>query len=312
MKLKQTKTNIQKLAMIKRITCFVFFVIFFSQVVMGQQTVQITEFVTDGKRYEGKIGDYDISMYLQSVEGSPGHRNIYSVKGWYYYEKYQKKISLVGIRDLGKITLYHFEEKGNENAVLNFKLESDGGFWDDMELYHEISDWNEKIVLTDTSFSGKVRGNWKSQTSTLPFLLYEADLRVQKQKALLKIQSDNKKHVVSLGELGIFPLGNTLRNYKWVGKELVILLDFEHPSRAYALGMCGAGSDSGIILLRFDQDFQLVEIRKELLSSCVRSFAPDVKQLGKGIVEYRVRDFQDKLIKVVTLDEKRMTMKVQE
>ncbi|PJJ10296.1 hypothetical protein CLU83_3698 [Flavobacterium sp. 1] len=74
------KKNILLFFFLTTLTCF-------SQ----QKNISIESFRTNDRIFYGSIDDkYDITIYLKVENFSEDHLYVFSVKGWYYYNKVKK------------------------------------------------------------------------------------------------------------------------------------------------------------------------------------------------------------------------------
>ncbi|MDR2121518.1 MAG: hypothetical protein LBP34_00195 [Flavobacteriaceae bacterium] len=249
----------------KKFVLFLF--ILFSIGLFAQKGVfQIKKDTIRNRTFTGKIGNYPVTLHLEYANLSDGHGGIYSLRGWYYYDKYKKQIPLVGIYD-GGYTLYVFNDKKLEKKVVDFKWESNtDSFWDYVDKYKNLHGYKEKLIFTEGIYFND-RGiikEWNDGKKKLKFELNDSDSGILEYKEFL-IFPDN--HQVNLPE-SLHDRGFELVNYKMTDRGAEVLLEYNYFMRAYALGTCGVGAEVGYWLLKFDQSNQLQEQKRIPLESC--------------------------------------------
>ena len=229
-------------------------------------SVSVKNIVTNEKFINGKIDDkYDITIYLKFSNYSDGSFAIYSVSGYYYYNKIKTNIPLVGIYD-GGLTLYQFSSKEKEDAILNFGLSgTEGlGFWEQIDKYKNASEFKEKFTIEyQTTF-----GTWIKNGKTHKLTFNTDDIKIIKEDEYLFINANKKLKTINFRDLPINVHGLQIINFSNDSLENKYLLKYEYSSRSYALGMCGAGSEIGYIILTFDKQYNLIKHENLDIESC--------------------------------------------
>src|ERR1700750_1641802 len=82
------------------------------------QKVELKAVTDSSQIFKGEIAGVPVTMQLHFAGIADCSLYQYFVDGWYYYDKYQKKIPLTGIYDYGKLSLYHFGNKQKQNSKL--------------------------------------------------------------------------------------------------------------------------------------------------------------------------------------------------
>lgn len=129
--------------------------------------------ISDGI-FSGIIDEkHDITIYLKKYKNSDSHKAFYSLKGWYYYDKYEVKIPIVGIYSpYGKLTLYVLNDTKTEEEIANLTYgDEEAIFWDQIEEIEKLADFKEKFVF-DTNGEEK---SWISNNKTLKLGIYNID-----------------------------------------------------------------------------------------------------------------------------------------
>lgn len=271
--------------------------------------VSLDKITTDEKLFTGRIdGQYEITLYLKFHEFSPEHGRIYSLSGWYYYDKIKTKIPLVGIYD-GTLTLYVFKSKEKQDTVLNFKKEGKG-FWNDLQDLKNMEGFDEKFIYSNDV--SDIIGEWISGTKSLNLEIFGSDISVYNEAEYLKIQNSSVIKSVKIYDLGIFDREFTLVNYISSKNGTKILLKYDYLSNLFVNGMCGAGEEIGYIVLKYDNSFILTDKQRVEIESCYNgTYSEAIKGTNKDVKTYKVTD-KDNKTKKVTINEKTVEVKIEE
>lgn len=237
----------------------------------------------------GQIDKYPITIYLKFNRYSNYHAGVYSVKGWYFYDKVKTKISIAGLCDNNDLVLYSFQDTSKSNELLYFRVMKEN-HWEDMDYYKNLSGYSEKFVLNDSSYY------WTNNKKTLSVNLQDKDFSINKTLELLRF---NPETAFDLNNFG-----GWVWNFKIKAqKEHNFILEYECASRLYVMGMCGAGVEKGFMLLKFDKDFNLSSYQDFVYESCNNSIAnEEQKEISKNLVEYYCVDFMNDKSYVLVVD----------
>ncbi len=272
---------------------FFVFVIQNNLYTFGQFSDSVEEVVTDDRIFSGSINDkYNITVYLKYYNPSDGHANIYSVKGWYYYNNVQKKIPLIGIYD-GDLTLFVLKTQEKIDSISNFLYNGDS-FWDKMEYLENISGFDEKFIIGLNKVNEWISGNKK-----LTLKLYSNDFQIKSRIEYLKIRINDNVKYVNLNDIAFYDSDFSLVNSIHNENDIRFLLKFDYQSRPYALGMCGAGSEIGYLILKYDGHLNFIESQRVLLESCEYGITNEELQVSdRNIKSYIITDNDSKSSKV--------------
>ncbi|WP_449399859.1 hypothetical protein [Chryseobacterium wanjuense] len=72
------------------------------------QKVELKKITDSSQIFKGEIAGIPITLQLKFSGIVDCHQYQHFVDGWYYYDKYQKKIPLTGVYDLGNLYLFNF------------------------------------------------------------------------------------------------------------------------------------------------------------------------------------------------------------
>lgn len=82
------------------------------------QKIELKKVTDSSQIFKGEIAGTPVTMQLYFAGIADCSLYQYFVGGWYYYDKYQKKIPLTGIYDYGKLSLYNFGTRQKQNAKI--------------------------------------------------------------------------------------------------------------------------------------------------------------------------------------------------
>lgn len=293
--------------------------------VNAQTTVVLEEYETRSQVITAQLGEElgemtPVTIGLNVENGSSGHRDWYSVSGWYQYEgKNQPRIPLVGIYTYD-LTLYHFNDEALMDSVVNFGYDDYDrfGFMEMMERYHTMGDFLEKITfgrmegtLRDREeYTGGLQGEWTDGDTSISLVAFNTDLHILQHHSVLNIHHRNRDFRVALNRLGIptvYPGEYSIEGYKVVDDTLRVVLSYDRTAAAYALGMCGAGSETGFLWLELDEEGRLLTLEDYLLESCLQNIHSESGYRDENEENYIVTD-NEGLGWYLTLDRRTMTL----
>ncbi len=207
---------------------------------------------SDGKRFY---------IQLQFEQISDAHLSVYSVKGYYCFEKNAIHVPLVGIYDFNVgLTLYRFKTKKQQDQLLHFELSGTSNFWEELDQYDNLKGYTEKIIVRS-----KNDGVWLDAKHSYKTTLTTNKLDFYYTNEWLTYK--NQRLNVSTLKLNVCDF--TLLNYKIKNNDLKVLLAYSFASRSYALGMCGAGVESGFLMLHLDSNLHFKKKEIVALESCL-------------------------------------------
>lgn len=210
--------------------------------------------------FEGKAiladengNDYPITIHVSLFEQS-SYFYAFSVKGWYYYDRYKTKIPLVGILDNSGLVLFNFEDEAKMREVLHINDNTWNDWeWEDfidkrkrMDLFKEKFDFSEKM--------------WVSGKKSLRFKVHNQH-RLTNHEEYLKLNS----HDSTL-------LPDNHWQYRILSQnENKFILKYSHPSRRNMFeGRCHLGMEEGFLELTIRDDIS-IESKDYLIESCLQS-----------------------------------------
>ncbi|MDG1014982.1 MAG: hypothetical protein P8O09_07185 [Flavobacteriaceae bacterium] len=282
----------------KHITTYIL-IILSIQLFAQKKHPRVEQIVVQDKIFNGRIDKYPITIYLKYKQFSNYHFGVYSVQGWYYYDKVKTKIPLTGLYNYPNLTLYHFNDTDKNNELLNFREMKDN-HWDDMEYYENLKDYKEKFVLSDN------QNYWLNGSESLEVKLFQEDLSIEKVNEYLLLDSTTAFDLHNFGDWTWNFEITAYKNNKFI-------LQYEHSSRLYAMGQCGAGTEKGFFELEFNSDNKLIQYQKFVIGSCNSSISNEEKvKLNSQIIIYHCYDYKNKKTYTLTVDTGKLKIEKEE
>lgn len=256
----------------------------------------VQSITTNEKVLKGRIDKYPITIYVQYHKHSNYHAAVFSVKGWYYYDKVKTKIPLVGLSSYNKLVLYHFDDASKSNELLDFETMK-ANHMEDMKYYSNLEGYKEKFTINDEANS------WSNNQKTLNVHFDRNDLKVVSNQEYLWLTADK---AFDLHQFGIWDWNFKLTSHK----DNRYLLEFEHPSRLNVMGMCGAGSEKGFLYLAFDDNNMLLQYEEFITESCNEGLSVETTTtINEFVTEYQVYNFRDESTYTLQVDMNEVTIK---
>lgn len=253
-----------------------------------QKNISIENFRTNDRIFYGSIdGKYDITIYLKVENFSEDHLYVFSVKGWYYYDKVKKNIPLVGVfNPMTGLTLFNTNDKIFEKKILDFDFS--GVVWDKLDKIETFKNYNEKFFISNNQKDN----TWSNNTKNLKLTLNNdpQDIYVFEDFKFLKIGSS------------IINLSNYHLNYKTLKiiskktsvSQIRLLLKYEQSGNPNIQGMCGAATDFGYIILVINNKNELIEFEEIEIENCRESTnSQQLEKDNKKILKYKITDLKD-------------------
>lgn len=290
------KKNIILFFFLTTLTCF-------SQ----QKNISIESFRTNDRIFYGSIDDkYEITIYLKVENFSEDHLFVYSVKGWYYYNKIKKNIPLVGVfNPMTGLTLFNTNDKTFEKKILDFDFP---GFvvWKKLNEIETFNNFNEKFFISNNP---KENNTWSNNTKNLKLTLNNEleDIYVFEDFKFLKIGNS----IVNLSNYHLKYKDLEIISKKSLASELRLLLKYEQSGNPNIQGMCGAATDFGYIILVINNKNELIQFEEIELEHC-RAFvhSESLEENNKKIFKYKITDSSNdkEVSKTISIDTESITI----
>lgn len=254
-----------------------------------QQYPRVEKVTVKDRLFHGNIDKYPITMYLSFHQYSNFHSGVYSVEGWYFYDRIKKKIPLSGIYSDRELVLYNFSDTAKSNEILYFR-EMKSNHWEDMDYYKNLRNYNEKLVISDSA------GYWLHQGKKLEISLLQDDWSIYKNYEFLHLDANT---TFDLHHIGAWTWNFELTAHT-AGK---CILSYEYDSRQYVMGMCGAGIEKGFLLLQFDKNNKLIQYEIFELESCNEFIHPEShKKVNNHTTMYYIHNSANETSHELTVD----------
>ncbi|NML71369.1 hypothetical protein HHL23_16390 [Chryseobacterium sp. RP-3-3] len=244
------------------------------------QKVDLKEVTDSSQIFKGEIAGIPITMQLYYAGIADCSLYQYFVDGWYYYDKYQKKIPLTGIYDYGKLSLYYFGNKQKQSSKL-FKTQITSP--QQVEKTAEIAEAlapKEYIIFEPSDLKGNsITGNFYLNKKAQPAQLFTGNDMIYRFNNYLTLPNNKKINTFDfINKHG----GNQLISYASGENGNRILLYFEHSSNFNACGRCGASEgEKGYRVLYFTKDWNYKNYEEFLTESCLENIYDTVESKSK-------------------------------
>ncbi|MCD0454178.1 hypothetical protein LPB85_01805 [Chryseobacterium sp. LC2016-27] len=266
--------------------------------------------VTDSSQtFKGEIGGNAITMELNFDGIVDCHQYQHFVKGWYYYDKYKKKIPLTGVYDLANLYLYNFGNQQNKSSnflhenILNLQLVAK------TDSIAKVLKPKEIIILkSDYSNKKNISGNFYIENKIYPVELFTKDSRIYRLNNYLILPNNKKINTYNL----IDPLGgNELISYISDRSGNRVLLYFEEVSNFNFCGMCGASDgEKGYRILSFTNNWNFKNYKDFLIESCRENiyYNKITKNKNSKILKFNFDKTKNSPAYILTVDVKNATV----
>lgn len=276
----------------------------------GQKS-EIVSIESNDRILRGYIAeDYPITMYLKVAYSSDNVGYIYSVSGWYKYNKIGTQIPLAGIWTGSELHLFVSDNPKFLKNILNFTYEGEKGKeYLDNHIY-ELESFTEKLPEIKERFHLKfeehrIAGDWKSKDKRFWVSINSNSNSIMKEVDYIKLP--NGKHF-NLSNLGIpgradINIVNSANN----GKNLI--LEYAYQANLNYNGRCGGATTAGKMGVSFNDDFQLSSYTNMDVINCYREVSIKEEKVSDSVINYKIFDYSSNEEEVYTLDSKNATLK---
>lgn len=232
------------------------------------QKIELKKITDSSQVFKGEINGIPITMQLDYSGITDCHQYQHFVDGWYYYDKYRKKIPLTGIYSLGEIYLYNFGDRQKKNSKL-FKEKITGKNINQIENIAESLKPEEAFIFPEQDADQDVSGSFTMKNKNLPARLLTKDSRIYRFNNYLMLPGSKKINTYDMiSKTG----GNELISYASDQSGNRVLLYFEEVSNFNYCGMCGAGDgEKGYRVLYFTKDWNYKSFDEYLTESCLQN-----------------------------------------
>lgn len=254
------------------------------------QKVELKKIIDSSQIFTGTIGGVPITMQLNYTGIVDCDQYQHYVDGWYYYDKYKKKIPLTGIYDYyGDLSLYNFGTKQKQNSrILKEQITS-------MQKVEKINETAQKlaplesIILEKISMKNNpISGIFSLGKKTQSIQLFTGNAMIYRLNNYLFLPNNKKINTFDfINKAG----GNELVSYSSGENGNRVLLYFEQTSNFNACGQCGASDgEKGYRVLYFTKDWNYKSYEEFLTESCWENIydTTKTKSKDKETIQYKV------------------------
>lgn len=269
------------------------------------QKVELKAVTDSSQIFKGEIAGVPVTMQLHFAGIADCSLYQYFVDGWYYYDKYQKKIPLTGIYDYGKLSLYYFGNKQKQNSkLLKDQITSPQKVEKTAEIAEAMNPKESITFTTDNPKENSITGNFYMDKKTQPAKLFTGNDMIYRYNNYLTLPNNKKINTFDfINKHG----GNQLISYASGDNGNRILLYFEHSSNFNACGRCGASEgEKGYRILYFTKDWNYKNYEEFLTESCLENIydTTETKSQDRKILKYKIKKSSSTAAYNLTVDTK--------
>jgi len=267
-------------------------ILLFSIQVNGQKA-EIISISSTERILDGDIADkMPITVYVKAVKRSENVGYVFSVSGWYKYDKVGIPIPFAGIWGSG-VHLFISKDKELLKGIEDFKIKKgtqnkilDHNLYNLEELTKDNSKITERFHLEFEEH--RISGRWKSGTKDLWVSLNSPSSYLYKTTNYLKLPNGSYFDLSNLG----LPDRTKYSIEASANKDQNIILGYTYHANLNYDGRCGGGTNSGKIALAFDNEFKLISAIKAEFEDCYRELTvDDLTKISDKITEYKIEDY---------------------
>ncbi|WFB66271.1 hypothetical protein [Chryseobacterium sp. WX] len=264
---------------------FFFFLTFF----IGQK-VELKKVTDSSQTFTGEIGGIPITVELSYTGIVDCDQYQHYVDGWYYYDKYKKKIPLTGIYDYyGSLSLYNFGTKQKQKSkLLKEQITSLQKVEKTDEMAQKLSPQEYLIFEKINTDKNPVTGSFYFGKKVLPAKLFTGNAMIYRLNNYLYLPNNKKINTYDfINKAG----GNELISYSSGENGNRVLLYFEQTSNFNACGQCGASEgEKGYRVLYFTKDWNYKNYEEFLTESCRENIydVTKTKSKDKQTITYKI------------------------
>ncbi|MGE8555126.1 MAG: hypothetical protein ACN6OB_14505 [Chryseobacterium jejuense] len=256
------------------------------------QKVELKQVTDSSQIFKGEIAGIPVTIQLH-YDGIPDC-NLYQhfVDGWYYYDKYQKKIPLTGLYDYGKLSLYNFGPKHKQNSKqFKEKINSPQDVEKVVEIAKNLAPKETILFGQNPTQENPIPGSFylENKDKTQPAKLFTGNDMIYRYNNYLILP--NNKRINTFDIINLYG-GNELISYDSGEKGNRVLLYFDHSSNLNACGRCGASEgEKGYRILYFTKDWNYKRYEEFLTESCMENIYDTTQTKSKDgkTIQYKIR-----------------------
>lgn len=245
------------------------------------QKVELKKVTDSSQTFTGEIGGIPITLELHYTGVVDCDQYQHYVDGWYYYDKYKKKIPLTGIYDYyGSLSLYNFGTKQKQNArLLKEQITSMQKVGQTDEIAQKLAPRESILFENLNTNSNPIPGHFYMGKKEQPVKLFTGNAMIYRLNNYLYLPNNKKINTYDfINKAG----GNELISYASGENGNRVLLYFEQTSNFNACGRCGASEgEKGYRVLHFTKDWNYKNYEEFLIESCLENIYDVTKTKSK-------------------------------
>ncbi|WP_390450236.1 hypothetical protein [Chryseobacterium sp. Alg-005] len=261
--------------------------------------------MTDSSQiFKGEIAGMPVTMQLNYAGIVDCNQYQHFVDGWYYYDKYQKKIPLSGIYDHGNLNLYHFGGKQKQVfKTFQGKITSIRTI-EKVDSIAKTLKPKEILDFTSHNESNEITGHFYLKSKMHSAKLSTKNNMIYRYNNYLILPHNKKINTYDvIDRYG----GNELISYKSDNTGNRVLLYFERASNFNFCGMCGASDgEKGYRVLYFTKDWNYKRFEEFLTESCLTNIyeTTETKTKDPKVIKFNIKKTTTSPAYTLTVDMK--------
>lgn len=248
--------------------------------------------MTDSSQtFKGEIAGAPVTIHLNYTGIVDCDQYQHYVDGWYYYDKYQKKIPLTGIYDFyGSLSLYNFGSKQKQGSKrLKEEINSRQKIEQTNEIAQKLSPQESLIFEQPNPKENIISGTFYLNKKISTAKLFTGNDMIYRYNNYLILPNHKRINTFDIiNRAG----GNTLVSTSSDHSGHKVLLYFEEVSNFNFCGMCGASDgEKGYRVLYFTKDWNYKRYEEFLTESCRENIynSPQTKSKDGKTIQYKIR-----------------------
>lgn len=273
------------------------------------QKVELKKVTDSSQVFKGEIAGVPVTMQLYFAGIADCSLYQYFVDGWYYYDKYQKKIPLTGIYDYGKLSLYNFGTRQKQNSKsFRDQITSPQKVEKTAEIAEALQP-KESIIFEQNDKENPILGNFYLNEKTQPAKLFTGNDMIYRYNNYLILPNNKKINTFDfINKHG----GNQLISYASGENGNRVLLYFEESSNFNACGRCGASEgEKGYRVLYFTKDWNYKNYEEFLTESCLENMydTKETKSKDRKMLTFKTNKTESTSAYTFTVDVKNASVR---
>ncbi|MCJ7934209.1 MAG: hypothetical protein MUW56_11380 [Chryseobacterium sp.] len=268
------------------------FVLFFLSFFLSgkSQKIELKKVTDSSQTFKGEIAGVPVTIQLRYTGIVDCDQYQHYVDGWYYYDRYQKKIPLTGIYDFyGNLSLYNFGSKQKLNSkMFREQITSRQTIEQTNEIAQKLKPQEALIFEQPIPKENTISGHFYLNKKVHPAKLFTGNDMIYRYNNYLILPGNKKINTYDfINRAG----GNQLISYASGEQGNRILLYFEEVSNFNFCGMCGASDgEKGYRVLYFTRDWNYKNYEEYLTESCREGISETrkIKAKDPNLLQFKI------------------------